>query len=130
MKKPPIFRLIVAGGRNFNDYSIVEYTLDCLIYAEYDDKRVEIVSGMAKGADKLGVRFAESNDIPLHKFPADWKRFPRMAGFIRNEQMGNFADALVAFWDGESNGTRHMIEYMKKLKKIVHIVSYIKKEKK
>ena len=77
-----------------------------------------------RGADQLAVRFAVTHDIKLYKFPANWDGFGKRAGFIRNTQMGDFADALLVFWDGQSNGTKHMIDYMHKLKKPVHIHIY------
>ena len=77
----------------------------------------EIVSGAARGADILGERYGIEHNIPIKRFPADWGKYGKGAGFIRNEQMGNYADYLIAFWDGKSRGTFHMIEYMKKMRK-------------
>ena len=79
---------------------------------------------MAKGADSLGHFFAIQHNVAKYKFPADWIKYGKGAGFIRNKQMGDFADGLLAFWDGESRGTKQMVEYMRSLGKPVHIVNY------
>ena len=58
-------------------------------------------------------------------FPADWDKYGKAAGFIRNEQMAQNADALVVFWDGKSRGTKNMIELAAKYKLKVRIKKYI-----
>lgn len=72
---------------------------------------------MAEGPDLIGKAWAEKLGFPVKEFYPNWKTHGSYAGHLRNEDMGNYADALVAFWDGRSTGTRHMIEYMKKLGK-------------
>ncbi|MEA1980842.1 MAG: hypothetical protein U9N54_07710, partial [candidate division Zixibacteria bacterium] len=67
-----------------------------------------------KGVDKLGEEYAEQNYIPLLKFPANWNKYGKRAGYVRNEEMANNADALIAIWDGKSKGTNHMINIAKK----------------
>jgi hypothetical protein len=117
------FKLIVAGGRDFNDADLMATELSK--YTEgLDSKDLAVVSGMARGADALGHILAKHNGIKVYEFPADWDRYGKRAGFMRNEEMGRFADALIAFWDGESRGTRHMIEFMRSLNKPVHVVRY------
>lgn len=118
------FKLIVAGSRGFDDYELMTRVLIAMGDVEFADRQVSIVSGMAKGADALAVRFAQEHGVKLYKFPANWTGLGKKAGFIRNTQMGNFADGLVAFWDGQSNGTKHMIEYMQKLKKLTCVITY------
>ena len=108
--------VIVAGSRNVTSYSHIAGHLD-LLFAKWDAAKpgldVEIVSGTARGVDQLGEKYAASNDLECKKFPADWDRFGKSAGYKRNEQMAEYADALVAFWDGCSRGTRHMINLAK-----------------
>lgn len=117
-------KLIVAGGRDFNDYTLLTRVLIALAEDERADRSVSLVSGMARGADALGVRFAKEYSIKLYEFPADWDKYGKRAGLIRNHAMGDFADGLLAFWDQKSNGTRDMIQYMQKLGKPVHTVTY------
>ena len=125
MEKPmEEYKLIVAGSRGFNDYELLCRVLVAMGDVEFADHNVSIVSGMARGADQLAVRFAVTHDIKLYKFPANWDGLGKRAGFIRNTQMGNFADGLLAFWDGQSNGTKHMVDYMHQLKKPVHLIKY------
>jgi hypothetical protein len=87
-------------------------------------KDVEIVSGGAKGADSLGAKFASTYGLQLKKFPADWKQNGKSAGYVRNVVMADYGDILIAFWDGKSKGTKHMIgiSNMKGLE--VHVVKY------
>lgn len=99
-------RLIIAGTRTFNDYELLRDTVKSFIG---DCTDVEIVSGTAEGADKLGERFAEEFGYPVKRFPADWKLHGKAAGPIRNEQMAKYATDCICFWDGKSKGTRSMI---------------------
>ena len=99
-------RVIVAGGRDFSDYAKLSGSLDMLLSG------VEvscIVSGCARGADLLGERYAEERGYAVVRYPADWGLYGRSAGPVRNRVMAANADALVAFWDGESRGTADMI---------------------
>lgn len=118
------YKLIVAGGRDFNDYDLLSRVLFAMADVELADKAISIVCGMARGADRLGLHFAGQHDVKLYQFPADWEGYGKYAGYYRNKQMGNFSDALLAFWDGKSRGTKQMIEYMQGLGKPVHIVNY------
>ena len=97
-------KTIIAGGRNIHDYTLVLSALE-----ESTFKPTEIVSGMAPGVDTLAIQFANENNLPLIEFPADWNQYKRAAGPIRNRQMAEYGDALVAIWDGESRGTMNMI---------------------
>lgn len=106
-----MFRVIIAGGRNFNDYDLLIKTMDHLLSNIKDD--ITVVCGKARGADTLGERYAKERGFLVQYFPADWERYGKAAGYLRNTEMAKNADALVAFWDGKSLGTRHMIEIAK-----------------
>jgi len=69
----------------------------------------DVVSVGAAGVDSLGERWARENGIPVKRSPADWKAHGRAAGPIRNRQMVEYADALIALWDGTSRGAANMI---------------------
>lgn len=118
------FKLIIAGGRDFNDYGVLSREVFLLANVTYQAHTISVVSGMAPGADTLGHRFAKQHGLTVYEFPADWNRLGKRAGFMRNEDMGKFSDGLLAFWDGKSKGTAHMIQFMKSLGKPVHIVKY------
>ena len=111
-KKP--FKLIIAGSREFDDYKTLQLGTDWFLYEMVgqgwapDD--IEIVSGTALGADRLGERFAIANGMGIKRFPANWTMHGKSAGFKRNKQMAVYADALIAFPLGKSSGTRDMIK--------------------
>lgn len=105
-------KLIIAGSRTFTDFKKLCEVCDQILQDQTD---VEIVSGAYyKGADKLGEQYTIERGYKLTKFPADWERFGKAAGPKRNEQMANYADALIAFWDGKSKGTKNMIQIAEK----------------
>ena len=117
-------KLIVAGGRNFVNTQVMITVLMDLVEKGKIDPNPELVCGMARGADMLAYSLWANHNMKIHTFPADWKTHPRSAGYIRNAEMGNFADVLVAFWDGKSRGTKHMIDIMQRLNKPVYVVRY------
>ncbi len=114
-------KVIVAGGRGFNDYELMCEKLDNYLSNAQD---VEIVCGGARGADALGAKYARERGYKIANFPADWDKYGNAAGHIRNQDMGWYADALVAFWDGKSAGTKNMIKFMTSLKKPMKTVMY------
>ena len=102
-----MFRVIIAGGRDFNDYQLLEQKMDTFL--SNISEGITIVCGLARGADTLGERYAKERGYPINYYPANWSTYGKTAGYLRNEQMALNADALVAFWDGHSKGTQHMI---------------------
>lgn len=114
-------KIIIAGGRTFNDYPLLVRVCDNVLSKQTE---IEIVSGTAKGADKLGERYAMEKGYNIKRFPANWDKFGAVSGFLRNEEMAKYADALIVFWNGESKGTKHMIDLAYKYNLKVKIVSY------
>lgn len=110
-------KVIVAGSRSITDYKVV---YNAIMEAPFTGI-THIISGMARGVDQLAVKFAEHERFGLLKFPADWDKHGKSAGFIRNAQMAQEADALIAIWDGKSRGTKNMIDIMNKMEKPVFI---------
>lgn len=106
-----MFRVIIAGSRDFSDYQLLCEKMDRLLSNVKEP--ITVVCGKARGADTLGEQYALERGYEVLPFPADWERYGRSAGYRRNTQMAENADALVAFWDGESIGTRHMISIAK-----------------
>lgn len=78
--------------------------------ANFKGVTIKIISGMANGADSLAIRYADEHKLTKILFPANWKAYPRIAGFLRNNDMLSVATHLIAFWDGKSSGTKHMID--------------------
>lgn len=106
-----MFRVIIAGTRNYDDYASLKAYADYKLSRIEDD--IEIVSGGARGADALGEMYAREKGYSIKRFQAEWDRYGRSAGPRRNEAMAKYADALLAYWDGESRGTKSMIELAK-----------------
>ena len=109
-------RVIIAGSRNFQDYDQLEHEVLELIHPGFDNPI--IISGTAAGADQLGEKFAEKYNLQLVKMPAEWETYGKRAGHIRNARMADYASEgdgmLIAFWDGESPGTKGMIDIARK----------------
>lgn len=104
-----LMKTIIAGSRTITDYSIVKKAIQ-----ESGFNITEVVCGLAKGVDLLGEQYAMENKIPVKYFPADWNTYKSSAGPMRNEQMGDYADALIAVYENKSKGTTHMIQYATK----------------
>ena len=120
-------RLIVAGSRSFNDYGLMsdEITNEVEALAHLTESRLSIVSGGARGADALGERWAREIGVPIHRFPADWNRYGRRAGYLRNMEMAEFATDALIFWDGVSPGSRLMIAICAEFDLPHRVVKYV-----
>lgn len=119
-----VFRVIIAGGRDFNDYTLLKTKCDNILAKTALTNKIVVVSGAARGADSLGERYAREKGYTIEQYPADWNTHGRAAGPIRNAQMANSADALIAFWDGQSKGTKSMINIAKTKGLGVRVISY------
>lgn len=116
-------KIIIAGGRDFNNYALLKGYVDKFL-STYPSDSIEIVSGNARGADKLGERYAKEHNLPVKLFPANWDKYGKRAGYLRNQEMADYANMLIAFWDRKSKGTNHMINIAKKAGLIVKVVYY------
>ena len=110
----PDYRVIIAGSRSFNDYTLLREHCLSVLQEKMKTHRVIFVSGHARGADSLGERFANELGLPFELHPAKWRLLGKAAGMVRNAEMAKCSDALIAFWDGESRGTMHMINFARK----------------
>ena len=119
-------RVIIAGSRDMADYGAAKKAIAAAL-VEIGGTRVRIVSGHCRGADLMGERYAHENGLELSVFPAEWNIYGRRAGFLRNTQMADFASeegnegTLIAFWDGQSRGTKMMIGIAQKKGIAVHV---------
>jgi len=100
-------RVIIAGSRDITDIAHVVQAID---ESGWADEITCVISGTARGVDRLGEQWAECCDIAIERFPADWARLGKAAGHLRNAEMAEHADALIALWDGKSPGTKGMIQ--------------------
>lgn len=117
-------KTIIAGSRNIVDQEIIEKAVH-----ESKFQITEVVEGGAKGVDTLARIWAEENRLPVREFKAEWRKYGKRAGPIRNRAMAEYADALIAIWDGNSRGTLNMIETAKKLDLKVFIYNLGEQEK-
>lgn len=117
--------LLVVGSRSFSNYELLKEKLDIALKLE---TKICIVSGGAKGADLLAKTYAREKGYLYYEFPADWNTYGKKAGIIRNEKMHEFIShfkkrACIAFWDGESRGTKSNFALAEKYKNKIAIIS-------
>lgn len=113
-------RVLICGSRNFNRYDVMGRVMEPIFRYYYDPSKgtsdIVVISGKARGADKMGEEWAEEFNLPVEEYPADWNKYGKSAGYIRNKQMleEGKPDLVVAFPIGESRGTRNMISLAEK----------------
>lgn len=124
-------RVIIAGSRDFNDYELLKKSaIEIITKKTMLPDLTRIVSGGARGADTLGERFANEMGLEISRFIPDWDGLGKRAGYVRNAEMAKFAveddndGMLIAFWDGQSRGTKHMIDLAKRYGLEVHVVNF------
>ena len=107
-----LVKVAIVGSRNFQDYERIVQGVERL---KEHYPHLQILSGGARGVDRLAQRAAEYLGIPFKLFPANWEKYGRRAGMLRNEFLIRDADKVVAVWDGQSRGTANSIQWAKKL---------------
>ena len=124
-------RIIIAGSRDFNDYELLKKSaIEIITKKTMLPDLTRIVSGGARGADTLGERFANEMGLEISRFIPDWDGLGKRAGYVRNAEMAKFAveddndGMLIAFWDGKSRGTKHMIDLAKRYGLEVHVMNF------
>lgn len=122
-----MYRVIVAGTREFDNYLLLRMKLTDYL-SPIPNEEIEIISGTARGADKLGEQYASDYNLKCIKFPADWNTYGKSAGYRRNAEMAKYASqehgVLFAFWDGKSKGTKHMIDLAYKYNLETYVIKY------
>ncbi len=109
-------KVIIAGSRGITDIMQVYAAV-----RESGFEISEVVCGGARGVDTLGYWWAMHHNVPVAWFQADWKKYGTQAGYLRNQQMANYGEALIAIWNGHSRGTQHMIHLAQQKGLKVHI---------
>lgn len=122
--KMETYKVIIAGGRDFVDYNLLREKVNNILIDKRLTHKIVIVSGCARGADTLGMRYASENIFDVDKYPADWDKYGKKAGYMRNVEMAENADALIAFWDGKSKGTKHMIDIATERNLPIRVIRY------
>ena len=124
MEDRPIYKIIIAGGRDFMDYNLLKEKTNKILQEKKVTHKIVIISGCARGADTLGLRYASENTFDVEEYPADWDKYGKKAGYMRNVEMAENADALIAFWDGKSKGTKHMIDIATERNLPIRVIRY------
>ena len=119
------FLVIICGSRSFTDYERLAKMCDYYLSRRIQEgQKVIIISGGADGADKLGERYATERGLDYRVFPADWDRYGKRAGMIRNAKMAEIANACIAFPSdySENRGTNNMIKVARRNNLLVRVV--------
>ena len=121
-----MYKIIIAGSRDFLNYELLKSECNDHINSltNLHDNSIAIISGNARGADRLGEKYAEEHNYKCHIMPADWNKHGMRAGYLRNSDMAKQANALIAFWDGKSKGTKNMIQEAKKANLDIKVIMY------
>jgi len=114
-------RIVIAGSRHYSNYEEAREYLDLCLKDIKDGSDLIILSGGAQGGDAIGERYAKENGFIIEKHPAEWKKYGKRAGPIRNKAMADMADVIICFWNGESKGTSSLIGLAKRLNKELKI---------
>lgn len=106
-------KVIICGSRTICKYDLIKEAVE-----KSGFEITEIVSGGARGVDFIGEVYAFQEKIPLKRFPADWNKHGKSAGFLRNKEMAEYVKpdgGVIALWDGVSAGTKHMLKIAKEM---------------
>jgi hypothetical protein len=114
-------RIIIAGSRAFKDYKLLVQEVDKFI-EENGFRNVTIVSGTATGADQLGEYYAAKKNLPCQKFPAQWDKYGKSAGYKRNVEMADYAGACIIFRVAMSKGSTHMANIAQEKNLILKVI--------
>lgn len=118
-------KLLVCGSRTIDDAIFIKNAIDTLICDQNWNKQdITIIQGEAKGVDSIAKLWAKFNKLPVESYPAEWDKYGKRAGFIRNEVMVKLCDYCLILWDGESHGTKNDIELCKKHNKPYKLIIY------
>ena len=114
-------RIVIAGSRDYNNYPEAKQFINAVIQKLNKGTKIIFLSGGCRGADMLGEQYAVECGYPIERYPAQWDKYGKAAGVIRNQAMAELCDYVICFWDGKSRGTKAMIESAQKAGKIVEI---------
>jgi len=109
-------KLAVIGSKEFQDFRLLA------IEIEKENNVTKIISGAALGTDSLARRYAIQNNISLLEFPPDYAKYGTQAKHVRDNQIVNHCDKVLAFWDGVCEGTKYTMDYAHQQKVPVRIV--------
>lgn len=123
MQKRLPFRVVVAGSRTIIDRPTIHRHLETILCQKMKTHAVTIISGCAKGPDTIGAEWALAKNLPVEYVRANWEKFGKQAGMLRNQIMNNGCDAVIAFHDGKSSGTANMIQIAQQSKRMIRVIN-------
>ena len=114
-------KIVIGGCRYYENYEEAKIFIDFCLEQIGDESRVTVISGGSSGADAIGECYASEKGFAVERYSAEWKRYGRAAGPLRNKEMIKACDLVICFWDGRSKGTGNLIDGAKKEGKKVFI---------
>ena len=126
LRRNDMKKIAIVGSRNFNDFDL----MNRVVFQDYIEKNglyaedVMIISGGANGADKLAEKLAQLRGYKLVVFKADWNKYGKKAGIIRNQYIVESADVVFAFWNKKSSGTANSIQRAINLGKELYVKEF------
>ena len=121
------YTIAVVGSRGYENEEEFFRLMDRLLASFDDSQKISLVSGGAAGADSLAESYAQARGVGIDVIEADWSRYGKSAGFVRNKDIWKRADFGIAFWDGESKGTKHSFDLARNLGKTLVVYDYVQK---
>jgi hypothetical protein len=110
-------KLLICGSRSITSYPVVATIISAMEY-----RPDEVIHGGARGVDTAAGQWAREHGAYERVFPADWDEHGKAAGMIRNREMVDECDEVLAIWDGKSRGTKHTIDYAKSTGKLTRVI--------
>jgi len=114
--------IAVVGSRMFNDYTLFKTSLEKILF-ELSVNKIKFISGGAIGSDNMAEKFAQESNINIKIIEPDWKQYGKGSAIIRNRQIVQLSDVVIAFWNNESKGTLSVINFAKKMKKNLFVIN-------
>ncbi|MDY6915880.1 MAG: SLOG family protein [Candidatus Cloacimonadota bacterium] len=109
-------KLAVIGSKKFNNFQLLTSEI------EKENNLTKIISGAAPGTDSLARRYAIQNNIPLLEFPPDYAKNGAEAKHVRDRQIVDHSEKVLAFWDGVCQGTKYTMNYARQQNVPVRVV--------
>lgn len=117
-----IYKIVIGGCRYYNNYTAFTKVLDICLSKIKNKNEIVILSGHCSGVDKMAEYYAKENYYELEIHPAEWEKYGKSAGPKRNEIMVKKSNAVIAFWDYKSRGTKNLITLAKKYNKPIRVI--------
>lgn len=121
-----MFKVIIAGSREFDNYDMLKEKCDKILSRKVNKgEEIVIVSGTARGADTLGEKYAEERGYKIERYPANWDKYGKRAGYLRNKKMAEVSNACIVFLSSkaENKGSKMMISIATEEKLLIRVIT-------